>query len=574
MLSPPSLQDDVDAVQAQIARNMLDSGDWVTARLDGIKYLEKAPLHYWFIAISFRIFGVHDWAARIPSALCAVLLCWLVAAFAGWAFSPRAGLFSGLVLATSVGMWLFTRVEIPDVMLTLTITLAMWAFLRALDPEEKRPRLWAWSCAAAIGTGLLLKGLIAAVFPAAAAFLFLLFTKKLLQRETWRRLHPFSGLAIALAIAAPWHILATLRNPPYWYWSLSAGPGQYHGFFWFYFFNEHILRFLNRRYPRDYNTVPRLWFWLYHLIWLFPWSVFFPEALRSLWKGTGTDSRASRTRLLALCWAGFILVFFSFSTSQEYYSMPAYPALALLIGAALTRESAWIEWGRRALGATTGLAAVSAAAILVAVRNVPTPGDIAEALTQNPDLYTLSLGHMGDLTLRSFAYLRLPLALAAAAFLIGTFSAWFWRGIRSYIGVAVMMVVFFHAGRIALIAFDPYLASRPLAKALLASPPGELIADDQYYFWSSVFFYSNRRALLLNGRVTNLEYGSNAPDAPRDVFIDDAQFVQRWRDAASRYYLLADRSALPRFDNLVGRAALHTVAESGGKYLFTNLPAQ
>jgi hypothetical protein len=254
--------------------------------------------------------------------------------------------------------------------------------------------------------------------------------------------------------------------------------------------------------------------------------------------------------------------------------MPAYPALALLIGAALTRESAWIEWGRRLLGAVTALCAAGAAGILIAVRNVPTPGDIAAALTQNPDLYTLSLGHMGDLTLRSFAYLRLPLALAAAAFLIGTFSTWFWRGVRAYIGIAVMMVVFFHAGRVALIAFDPYLGSRPLANALVASPPGQLIADDQYYFWSSVFFYSNRRALLLNGRVTNLEYGSNAPDAPRDVFIDDAQFVQKWRDPAGRYYLLADRAALPRFDNLVGRAALHTVAESGGKYLFTNLPAQ
>src|SRR5437764_11065522 len=92
IVSPPSLMDDVDAVQAQIARNMLTSGDWVTARLDGVKYLEKSPLNYWLMAICFRVFGVHDWAARIPSALSAVLLCWLVAAFAAWAFSSRAGL--------------------------------------------------------------------------------------------------------------------------------------------------------------------------------------------------------------------------------------------------------------------------------------------------------------------------------------------------------------------------------------------------------------------------------------------------------------------------------------------------
>jgi 4-amino-4-deoxy-L-arabinose transferase-like glycosyltransferase len=569
MVSPPSLLDDVDSVQAQIARTMLDSGDWVTAHLDGVKYLEKPPLKYWLMAISYRIFGVHDWAARIPVVLSSILLCWLVARFGAWAFSPVAGLLSGLVLATSIGTWLFTRVQIPDITLTLTIALAMWAFLRALDEDEKRPRVWAWTSAAAIGTGLLLKGLIAAVFPIAAAVLYLLLTRKMFVRQTWRRLFPFSGLLIALAIAAPWHVLATLRNPPYFYWSLHAGPGQYHGFFWFYFFNEHLLRFLNTRYPRDYNTVPRLWFWLLHLLWLFPWSVFLPAVVRSLRNGSG---RASRTRLLAICWSGFILVFFSFSTSQEYYSMPAYPALALLIGAALTTENAWIRGGRRALAIITTLAAVAIAAILFAVRGLPTPGDISNALTQNPDLYTLSLGHMGDLTLKSFAYLRVPLVMAGVAFVAGAAASWAWRGIRSYVGIAVMMVLFFHAARVALVAFDPYLSSRPLADALLASPKGELIADDQYYAWSSVFFYANRRAYLLNGRVNNLEYGSNAPDAPKDVFLDDRQFAQLWANPDTRYYLLADRTAVPRFDGLVGRPALHTVAASGGKFLFTNLP--
>lgn len=569
MVSPPSLLDDVDSVQAQIARNMLDSGDWVTARLDGVKYLEKPPLKYWLIAISYRIFGVHDWAARIPVVLSAILLCWLAARFGAWAFSPVAGLLSGLVLATSIGMWLFTRVQIPDITLTLTITLAMWAFLRAVNEEEARPRVWAWTCAAAIGTGLLLKGLIAAVFPIAAAILYLLFTRRLLWKQTWRRLYPISGLTIALAIAAPWHVLATLRNPPYFYWSLTAGPGQYHGFFWFYFFNEHILRFLNARYPRDYNTVPRLWFWLFHLLWLFPWSVYFPAVVRSFREG---DARASRGRLLALCWIGFILVFFSFSTSQEYYSMPAYPALALLIGAALTNENAWIRGGRRTLAVVTTLAVFAVTAILVAVQGLPSPGDISSALAHNPELYTLSLGHMGDLTLKSFAYLRVPLALAGVAFAIGSAASWAWRGIRSYVGVAVMMVLFFHAARIALVAFDPYLSSRPLADALMAAPKGELIADDQYYAWSSVFFYANRRAYLLNGRVNNLEYGSNAPDAPQDVFIDDRQFARMWSGAGTRYYLLADSTAVPRFDAMVGHAALYTVSAAGGKYLFTNRP--
>ncbi len=212
--------DDVDAVQAQIARNMLDSGDWVTAHLDGVAYLEKSPLKYWLIAISFKLFGVHDWVARIPVALSAVLLCWLVFRIGAWAFSVRAGMYAGLALATSVGLFLFTRIQIPDVTITATIALAMWAFLRAL--EEDRHVLWAAIMAAAIGTGLLLKGLIAALFPIAAALLYLVFAR---PRDAWKRLHIVSGIAIALAIAAPWHVLATLRNPPramrYRRWSLG-----------------------------------------------------------------------------------------------------------------------------------------------------------------------------------------------------------------------------------------------------------------------------------------------------------------------------------------------------------------
>jgi hypothetical protein len=559
--------DDVDAVQAQIARNMLQSGDWVTARLDGIKYLEKSPLKYWMIAVCFKLFGVHDWVARIPVALSAVLLCWLVARMAGWAFSDRAGLYAGLSLATCVGLFLFTRILIPDVVLTLTIALALWAFLRALDEEESRPGLWSAIFAASVGTGLLLKGLIAAVFPLAAAGLYLAFTKQLTERRVWRRLHPFRGAVIALAIAAPWHILATIRNPPYFYWSMHSGPGQYHGFFWFYFINEHLLRFLNLRFPRDYNTVPRAYFWLFHLLWLFPWSVFFPAAFRSL-RGLSTADRAGRMRVLALCCAGFILVFFTFSSTQEYYSMPAYPALALLIGAALDSEDRWIAYGRRVLAVIAVAAALVIAGILIAVRGVPTPGDISNALVQNPDLYTLSLGHMGDLTLRSFAYLRLPLAVAGIAFIVGAIASWRWTGIRAALGIAAMMVLFIHAARLAMVVFDPYMASRPLADALMKAPAGKLILDDQYYTWSSVIFYTNRTALLLNGRVNNLEYGSNDSEAPQGVFIDDRDFQRLWA-SPERYYILVEKPSVGRIASLAG-APLRQVAESGGKYLFVN----
>ncbi len=557
--------DDVDAVQAQIARNMLESGDWVTARLNGVAYLEKAPLKYWLIAVSYIIFGVHDWAARIPIALSAILLCWVTAHMGAWALSARAGLVAGLSLATCVGLFLFTRILIPDVMLTLAVATALWSFLRALDESETRPALWALLMAASIGAGLLLKGLIGAVFPVAAGGVYLLVTRQLFLRRTWRRLHPFAGILVILIIAAPWHVLATLANPPYFDFTMRSERGAYHGFFWFYFLNEHLFRFLNMRYPRDYNTVPRLWFWLLHLVWLLPWSVFLPAAARL---GYRPVDRAGRTRLLALCWTGCVLLFFTFSTTQEYYSMPCYPALALLIGSAVAGGGAWIRGGLRAASVIAACAAAAAGTLLLLVWNTPAPGDISVALTQNPEVYTLSLGHMRDLTLRSFAYLKSPLALAGVAFLVGAAGAWRLKGLRAAAALAVMMILFDHAARLALVAFDPYLSSRPLAEALLRAPEGNLIVDDQYYTFSSVIFYTNRRALLLNGRVNNLEYGSYAPGAPQ-VFIDDAQFRELWAQD-QRWHLLADRTALPRLERLVGDAALHRIASAGGKHLLSN----
>jgi hypothetical protein len=383
----------------------------------------------------------------------------------------------------------------------------------------------------------------------------------------WRRLHVFTGTLVALVIAAPWHILATLRMPPYFDFTMHSGPGEYHGFFWFYFINEHVLRSLNLRYPRDYNTVPRPAFWLLHLLWLFPWSAFFPAVIGLSFKPV---DRGGRTRILALCWTAFLLVFFTFSTTQEYYSMPVYPALALLLGSAMAAQGRWVRVGTRLAGIVAILAAAAIGGILFSVRHIPTPGDISSALQQHPEAYTLSLGHLGDLTLSSFAYLRVPLIVAGTAFVIGALGAWLFKGRRAFLALAVMMIGFFHASRLALITFDPYLGSRPLAEALLRSPNGQLILNGEYYSFSSVFFYTGRTALLLNGRVNNLEYGSYAPGSP-PVFIGDAKFAELWSQPG-RCYLLTDGGDVTHLTQIVGAAKLHKIAASGGKLLLANQP--
>ena len=565
VLSPPSLMDDVDAVQAQIARAMLTSGDWVTARQNGVVYFEKSPLVYWLMIFAYKVFGVHDWAARIPIALSSIGLVWLTAAFGKWAFGRKAGFCAGLVMATCVGLWLFTRILIPDVMLTFTITAAMWAFLRLFDEEEQHPRAWACILAVSLALGLLLKSLVGIVFPIAAALLFLLFTRRLFSWQAWKRIYPVTVVIIMLLIAAPWHILAAIRNPPYFAWTLKSMPGHYHGFLWFYFINEQLLRFLNLRYPRDYNTVPRIWFWLFHLIWLFPWSVYLLAVARLSFKPA---DRAGRTRLLALCWIGFILVFFTFSTTQEYYSMPCYPALALLLGAAMATESKWIRRGTWVLTALSGIMGLAAVMILFAVRHVPTPGDISVALTSHPKVYSLSLGHMEDLTFNSFAYLRVPLGIAAAAFLLGAIGTFKASAKRAYLAAALMMVFFFQGARMALVKFDAFLSSRDMANLILSSSSGQVIVDHHYYTFSSIAFYTDRPELLLNGRWNNFEYGSNAPGAP-DVFIDDEKLKSLW-SKHQRFYLVAKADQLPRFYRLLGPGNVEVMERTGGKVLLTN----
>ncbi len=500
-----------------------------------------------------------------------LLFAMLTAAFGAWAFGKRAGLYAGLIMSTCLGLFPIhagadSRRDTNSLNRPRHVG---GSCAPSLMRREPHPRLWAAILAASMGMGLLLKSLIGVVFPVAVGLIYLFLTHQLFSARTWKRLHPFTGTLIAILIAAPWHILAAIRNPPYFVFTLHSGPGQYHGFLWFFFINEQLLRFLNTRYPRDYDTVPRLYFWLLHLAWLFPWSVYFPAVAKLSFKPVDRVS-GTQTRLLALCWALFILIFFTFSTTQEYYSMPCYPALALLLGAAMAMGGAWVRRGTRVLAVIAGCAAVTIFAILFLVRHVPTPGDISSALVAHPNAYKLSLGHMEDLTLQSFAYLRLPLWIAGVAFSIGTLGSLRAAGLKSFVAATLMMVLFYHAARLAMVKFDPYLSSRPLAEVLMRSPEGTLITQGHFYPFSSIFFYTDRDGLLWRGRRVNLEYGSYAPGAP-NPFLDDQGLKDIWAKP-DRCYLFAFDTAVPVLDDLIGTERLHLVEESGGKLLFTNNP--
>jgi 4-amino-4-deoxy-L-arabinose transferase-like glycosyltransferase len=692
-LFAPSVLDDADGTHANAARQMALSGDWVTLRVNNVRYLEKAPLPYWIVAASLRIFGVNAFAAHLPQALCVLLLMLLGVRWARQAFGERAALYTGLGVLTSAGVFLFTRVFIPDVLLSLLLATALYCLLQSLTPATpneivilsaaKNPRispvaathsgaphldsemwdgapqksaqsnLYPYLLWTALALAVLTKGLVAIVFLVATAFLYLALTGEL---RNWRRLKPFTGALLFLAIAAPWHILAGLRN---------TGAADGHGFFWFYFINEHVLRFLGRRIPRDYNKLPASLYWSLHLVWLFPMSLFLPmlfaRAFRKFQRFKLTDpveanivglflssvflllfliamssvlglrtamicfilqalatakiyrmngwqlssvkplsgmSFHQHTTLLLALFSALVLIFFSLSTNQEYYTFPAYLPLLMLLAAALARaeqhasqpatnnkQPATLLFAHAAF-TTIGLAVAAALAYgLYTSRHLAFVPDIGELLAhRGVGDYTLSMSSLFDLTGPSFAALRLPASLALAAFALGPAVAWVLRARRRHLAattaLALTAAVFLIAAHIALVRFAPMLSSQDFAARIqqleasgaISRDNTLLLYGDQAY-GSSIPFYLNRPldrpALLVDGRSSSMLFGSTFPDA-QSLFLTPAQLSAQW-GSGPRKLLFVPLERRDDVDRLLGPRQF-LLQETSGKALLTDRP--
>ena len=687
----PPLLDDADSTHAQAAQSMLATGDWVTLHVDGIRYLEKPPLPYWITAASLRLFAhspqtqlppyaqdrgssADEWDAKsihrretaetfavhFPLALTILGLALLGYTWARRAFpsaNHHAALYSGLFLLTSAGVFLFTRVFIPDALLSLLLAFTLYAFLRSLNPPQTKlppsaldpggpsstaalggqggvsfaiandrfpshphsspTTIWPYLMWTALALAVLTKGLVAIVFIAATALLFLFWTNRL---HRWRELKPITGILLFLAIAAPWHILAGLRN---------TGGANGHGFFWFYFINEHVLRFLGRRIPRDYNKLPGYLYWSLHLVWLFPWSLFAPAALITAYRKrkaliylTADNqvpqgfSLGAQTTLLLIIFSALVLIFFSISTNQEYYTFPVYLPLLMLLAAALTSiersisatlpgaphlaSEMWVSTEpspspgsldptlRRALTFTfatytlLGLAIAAALAYgLWSSRHLPFIPDIGELLAhRNVGDYTLSMSHFFDLTGHSFAALRLPAALALIAFLIGPAIAWLLYARRRFfpaiLAIAATSSVFLIAAHIAFVRFNPMLSSVNFAETIQTlerthqiSPNNVVLIYGDQAFGSSIPFYLGRQVDLVDGRTTSMLFGSTFPDAP-PIFLTSADLLAQWGHGPRKilFVPLEQRDAV---DQLLGSRQI-ILQQTSGKALITDRP--
>jgi hypothetical protein len=566
----PALLDDVDTIHAEAAREMLVRHDWVTMYTDGIRYLEKAPLMYWSLASSYTLFGISDWSTRLPLMLGVLALLFATYGLGRFAYGELGGLYAGIVLATSIGPYIFTRFLIPDVLVGLWLTIGYFFFLRSLD-EEIPSRTTCWGFAAVCALNVLTKGLIGLVFPAGAIGLYLILTGNL---PHLLKLRIVSSTLVFLAIAAPWHILAAIRNPT---------QGSVRGFLWFYFINEHLMRFLNKRVPAGYDTVPLLIFWGLLLAWLLPWAAFLPQSLRSipikLRELRGNLSLSQKANLLFFLWALVIVGFFSFSTRQEYYTIPALPGMALLVGGWLARESNSDQASeiRRSgqISSTVlfvfGVLAFAAGMYLLSVSHLPSPGaDLAEQLKKNPQDYDLSLGHVLDLTPRALGAFRGPLLGTSLAFLLGTGLSWILRRrgrpAQGNMALAIMMVGLFACVHSSFSTFSPILSSYKLAVAVRHHYRlGDVIVvDGEYHQASTLNFYTGYPLHVLHEPSGNLWYGSKFPDAPH-VFETPESFVGLW-NGPTRVFVWTDQEYPKELEGLTA----FLLARNGGKSIFTN----
>jgi 4-amino-4-deoxy-L-arabinose transferase-like glycosyltransferase len=485
---------------ADIPREMIASGDWLTPRINGYKYFEKPPLQYWATAVSLSAFGMNEWAARLWPGLTGFLGVLLVYWAGNRLFGPPAGLLGAAVTASSALYSIIGHLLTLDMALSVFMSVAVFAFAVAqVEADEPGRRRWMLCGWAAMALAVLTKGLVGVVLPAGAVAAYVL-----VQRD-WtllRRLDLVRGGLLFLAIAAPWFVMVSLANPE---------------FARFFFIREHVERFLTKEHDR---YQPAWYFLPVLLIGIMPWIVALLPALRDAWRRSGAAFDARRFLLL---WCALVFVFFSASDSKLVgYILPLFPALALLIGDYLASA------GRRVLLAQSALAAVLGIALAAAAPWAP---DFASEAV--PPL--LLEGYVPWLIAAGLALLAG--GIFSAAFLV--------RGMR--VPAALSLACGGLALAQAALSGHESLAPSLSAYHVVQQIRDQVKPDTPFYFVQTfdhtALFYLGRKVTMVS--VTD-ELADPISRAPRDFLPDAAAFARAW-EADREAFALFNINDLPAF---------------------------
>lgn len=497
-LGSAGILDNNEGLYAEIPREMLASHDWrmwVIPHLNGLPYMEKPPLLYWLTALSFSLFGESEWSARAVPALsslaCVALLLW----FGRSQRRPQAGRLAALMFASGIGVAAMSRVLMFDMLLTAMLTAALMCAYRYLSEGERRWVRWTY---AFLALALLAKGFVALVLFGLVVLVFMLGSARSpagFLRDCLKWFEPWAML-IFCAIAVPWHVAATLTEPI---------------FAWFYFINEHVLRFLGRREPHDYYA-GSWWYYLPRMaIYLFPWSFLLPCLLAGS-RREGDSDGARLRRFFLLAWLAPLIFFSTSSAKANYYLVAVMPFAAFHLASAL-EEREFLGQAARALPGLliAGLASIACVAVLLRAED---PRQAMRILGWTQREFVL---------LASGGLAVLGLGCAALA----------WRsarvGVLSYLALAGWT-----AGALiaVLLAAEPLISTRPLAAYLQTEMPGRAVyLYRNFEEQSSLPFYLKKPVPVIDPRSNDLFWG-NRLRSDNGIMISADQFGLRMQSQA------------------------------------------
>jgi len=504
----------------EIPREMLESGDFITPTLNYVKYFEKPPLHYWLNALSIKVFGQTEFAARFGSALWGILGIILTYHLGRKLFGRREGLISALILGTSVGYQVQNRLNITDTTLTICMAACLGFFLIAVQDEEKRKGLYYHLFYLFAALAVLAKGLIGIVLPGAVIFCYLLFTRRWAILKEMRLI---TGIPLFFLVAAPWFVLVSLRNPE---------------FARFFFIHEHFERFLTKvhgRYQPPWYYIPIL------LGCMLPWSFFIPAAFIRVWKerkSTGAD-----VRLYLALWAIVIFAFFSKSNSKLIpYILPIYPAIALLISGTFV---AALDKGFRPLkrhAVTASLVLCILGAGVIVYPQIAAKPAITAAGGAIIGLILLCQGIPALIATARAQVTGLLSALLIFAYIFGIFGppVIYAKIAAKKSSRELAMIIREKAGKDALVATFEYEQGLP--------------------------FYTKRRVIVVGGRG-ELEFGSRQGDQSA-WFIELEQFKRLWDSPTPVFALIQQREVEPLQKALA--TPMKVLGREGRRILITN----
>ncbi len=481
----------------EIPREMVVSGDYLTPRLNHVKYFEKPVLFYWLEAFSIKLFGLHEFTLRLWPAIMALLGCLAVAIAGARLFDCMTGVLAGAILATSLLYYTLSRAIILDLTVSILLTAALLSFLIGThEPAGTKRRLYFWCFYAFSALAVLTKGLIGILIPG-----MVIGTWILLLGE-WRLLKTIylpTGLALFLLVAAPWHIMVGIANPE---------------FFNFYFIHEHFIRYLTKvhgRYQPVWFFVPIL------LLGLFPWSAFLVQSIKHSLPSSWKERHEHRDALFLLLWAGLVFVFFSISDSKLIpYILPVFPPLAILIGR--YHAAAWNS------SDFPGIRAGYLALVIVAIV-------LAAVLILLPYFRPILSADAGDI--RMLGLWRILIAVTVVA---GTAASW---ALAKYRGFRHAFIVLTAASALFLIeanAASPLVDTKSIKNIALVLKakikPGDEVASYHTYY-QDLPVYLERRITVVDWKG-ELEFGTEVENTSQWM-IDTATFWKRWHGSSTMY---------------------------------------